>query len=201
MALGKLCFCAAHVIILTLFCCWRNQWQYFYLKLTTIKAFFQFLWSSQKWQSRLTALFALSCVFNLLFPVLCFFFFLPRRLTKENVKQSGRQIGKLSHSNPTILFDYVSVFCSDYFILLVILFWMMSATYKEMNSTFFAGQNKQCSTACSTLLAPYSHFSGTRCSVWAGNRFHLVLTNHAFMNQSKISQIGTVLLLHWQMGF
>jgi THO complex subunit 2 len=32
----------------------------------------------------------------------------PRRLTKENVKPSGRQIGKLSHSNPTILFDYVS---------------------------------------------------------------------------------------------
>lgn len=32
-----------------------------------------------------------------------------RRLTKENVKPSGRQIGKLSHSNPTILFDYVSV--------------------------------------------------------------------------------------------
>lgn len=31
-----------------------------------------------------------------------------RRLTKENVKPSGRQIGKLSHSNPTILFDYVS---------------------------------------------------------------------------------------------
>lgn len=30
-----------------------------------------------------------------------------RRLTKENVKPSGRQIGKLSHSNPTILFDYV----------------------------------------------------------------------------------------------
>uniref|UniRef100_A0A3P9JYT3 THO complex subunit 2 n=1 Tax=Oryzias latipes TaxID=8090 RepID=A0A3P9JYT3_ORYLA len=29
------------------------------------------------------------------------------RLTKENVKQSGRQIGKLSHSNPTILFDYM----------------------------------------------------------------------------------------------
>lgn len=26
------------------------------------------------------------------------------------MKQSGRQIGKLSHSNPTILFDYVSVF-------------------------------------------------------------------------------------------
>ncbi|XP_030637187.1 THO complex subunit 2 [Chanos chanos] len=30
-----------------------------------------------------------------------------KRLTKENVKQSGRQIGKLSHSNPTVLFDYV----------------------------------------------------------------------------------------------
>uniref|UniRef100_A0A673WZW9 THO complex subunit 2 n=1 Tax=Salmo trutta TaxID=8032 RepID=A0A673WZW9_SALTR len=29
------------------------------------------------------------------------------RLTKENVKPSGRQIGKLSHSNPTILFDYI----------------------------------------------------------------------------------------------
>uniref|UniRef100_A0A3B3ZEY6 THO complex subunit 2 n=1 Tax=Periophthalmus magnuspinnatus TaxID=409849 RepID=A0A3B3ZEY6_9GOBI len=29
------------------------------------------------------------------------------RLTKENVKQSGRQIGKLSHSNPTIVFDYI----------------------------------------------------------------------------------------------
>uniref|UniRef100_A0A672TAM8 THO complex subunit 2-like n=1 Tax=Sinocyclocheilus grahami TaxID=75366 RepID=A0A672TAM8_SINGR len=35
--------------------------------------------------------------------------FSPRRLTKENVKPSGRQIGKLSHSNPTILFDYVSI--------------------------------------------------------------------------------------------
>ncbi|KAB1253298.1 THO complex subunit 2 [Camelus dromedarius] len=35
-------------------------------------------------------------------------FFSPcRRLTKENVKPSGRQIGKLSHSNPTILFDYI----------------------------------------------------------------------------------------------
>lgn len=31
-----------------------------------------------------------------------------RRLTKENVKPSGRQIGKLSHSNPGILFEYVS---------------------------------------------------------------------------------------------
>ncbi|KAF4085541.1 hypothetical protein AMELA_G00096280 [Ameiurus melas] len=26
---------------------------------------------------------------------------------EENVKPSGRQIGKLSHSNPTILFDYI----------------------------------------------------------------------------------------------
>ncbi|KAM8835686.1 THO complex subunit 2 isoform 1-T1 [Synchiropus picturatus] len=33
--------------------------------------------------------------------------YIMRRLTKENVKQSGRQIGKLSHSNPTILFDYM----------------------------------------------------------------------------------------------
>lgn len=40
----------------------------------------------------------------------------PRRLTKENVKQSGRQIGKLSHSNPTILFDYVSILCSDFYL-------------------------------------------------------------------------------------
>lgn len=31
-----------------------------------------------------------------------------RRLAKENVKQLGRQIGKLSHTNPTILFEYVS---------------------------------------------------------------------------------------------
>lgn len=31
-----------------------------------------------------------------------------RRLTKDNVKPSGRQIGKLSHSNPGIIFDYVS---------------------------------------------------------------------------------------------
>ena len=38
---------------------------------------------------------------------ICFFFFC-RRLTKENVKPSGRQIGKLSHSNPGILFEYVS---------------------------------------------------------------------------------------------
>uniref|UniRef100_A0A669CVE1 THO complex subunit 2 n=1 Tax=Oreochromis niloticus TaxID=8128 RepID=A0A669CVE1_ORENI len=33
--------------------------------------------------------------------------YIMKRLTKENVKQSGRQIGKLSHSNPTILFDYI----------------------------------------------------------------------------------------------
>uniref|UniRef100_A0A672KVG0 Uncharacterized protein n=1 Tax=Sinocyclocheilus grahami TaxID=75366 RepID=A0A672KVG0_SINGR len=35
--------------------------------------------------------------------------YIMKRLTKENVKPSGRQIGKLSHSNPTILFDYVSI--------------------------------------------------------------------------------------------
>ena len=39
---------------------------------------------------------------------ICCFFLFCRRLTKENVKPSGRQIGKLSHSNPGILFEYVS---------------------------------------------------------------------------------------------
>ena len=34
-----LCVCAGPVIILTLFCYWRNQWRYFYLKLTTMRAF------------------------------------------------------------------------------------------------------------------------------------------------------------------
>lgn len=33
--------------------------------------------------------------------------YIVKRLTKENVKPSGRQIGKLSHSNPTILFYYI----------------------------------------------------------------------------------------------
>uniref|UniRef100_A0A2K5CJY7 THO complex subunit 2 n=1 Tax=Aotus nancymaae TaxID=37293 RepID=A0A2K5CJY7_AOTNA len=33
--------------------------------------------------------------------------YIMKRLTKENVKASGRHIGKLSHSNPTILFDYI----------------------------------------------------------------------------------------------
>uniref|UniRef100_A0A674MPM8 THO complex subunit 2 n=1 Tax=Takifugu rubripes TaxID=31033 RepID=A0A674MPM8_TAKRU len=33
--------------------------------------------------------------------------YIMKRLTKENVRQSGRQVGKLSHSNPTILFDYM----------------------------------------------------------------------------------------------
>ena len=32
-----------------------------------------------------------------------------RRLTKDNVKPSGRHIGKLSHSNPGIIFDYVGI--------------------------------------------------------------------------------------------
>ena len=31
-----------------------------------------------------------------------------RRLTKDNVKPSGRMIGKLSHSNPGVIFEYVS---------------------------------------------------------------------------------------------
>ena len=33
-----------------------------------------------------------------------------RRLAKENVKPLGRQIGKLSHSSPGVLFEYVSSF-------------------------------------------------------------------------------------------
>ncbi|XP_049598530.1 THO complex subunit 2 isoform X1 [Syngnathus scovelli] len=33
--------------------------------------------------------------------------YIMKRLTKENVKQSGRQIGKLTHTNPTIVFDYM----------------------------------------------------------------------------------------------
>ncbi|XP_061818177.1 THO complex subunit 2 isoform X1 [Nerophis lumbriciformis] len=33
--------------------------------------------------------------------------YIMKRLTKENVKQSGRQVGKLSHSNPTIFFEYM----------------------------------------------------------------------------------------------
>ncbi|EDV24606.1 uncharacterized protein TRIADDRAFT_56575 [Trichoplax adhaerens] len=32
--------------------------------------------------------------------------YIMKRITKENVKPSGRQLGKLSHSNPGILFDY-----------------------------------------------------------------------------------------------
>ena len=36
------------------------------------------------------------------------FFLQFRRLAKENVKPLGRQIGKLSHGNPVILFEYVS---------------------------------------------------------------------------------------------
>jgi len=32
-----------------------------------------------------------------------------RRLTKENVKPSGRHLGKLSHSNPGVVFDCVSL--------------------------------------------------------------------------------------------
>ena len=31
-----------------------------------------------------------------------------KRLAKENVKQLGRQLGKLSHSNPGAVFEYVS---------------------------------------------------------------------------------------------
>lgn len=33
--------------------------------------------------------------------------YIMRRLTKENIKQSGRQMGKLSHGNPVVLFDCI----------------------------------------------------------------------------------------------
>jgi THO complex subunit 2 len=33
--------------------------------------------------------------------------YIMKRITKDNVKQCGRQLGKLSHSNPGIVFDYV----------------------------------------------------------------------------------------------
>lgn len=36
------------------------------------------------------------------------------RLTKENVKQQGRLIGKLSHANPTVFFEYVSATPSEF---------------------------------------------------------------------------------------
>lgn len=32
---------------------------------------------------------------------------LMRRISKENVKPMGRQLGKLSHSMPAVVFDYV----------------------------------------------------------------------------------------------
>lgn len=34
--------------------------------------------------------------------------YIMKRLTKSNVKNSGRQIGKLSHANPGVVFEYVS---------------------------------------------------------------------------------------------
>ncbi len=43
----------------------------------------------------------------LLLCIIPYHLFWCRRLTKDNVKPSGRQIGKLSHSNPGIIFDYV----------------------------------------------------------------------------------------------
>lgn len=43
--------------------------------------------------------------------------YIMKRLSKENVKLSGRQIGKLSHSNPSYLFEYVSLTSFHVFIL------------------------------------------------------------------------------------
>ena len=44
----------------------------------------------------------------MIFVVMDLIFVFSRRLSKENVKPSGRQLGKLSHSNPGVLFEYVS---------------------------------------------------------------------------------------------
>ena len=41
--------------------------------------------------------------------------YIMKRLTKENVKQMGRQIGKLSHANPGVLFDFVSIALISYY--------------------------------------------------------------------------------------
>lgn len=89
-------------------------------------------------------------------------FLLTRRLTKENVKQSGRQIGKLSHSNPTILFDYVSVFCHNYSVLPQPYFAVYSTTYQgnfiSVFIFFWPSESRQ---------------------LWK------LFTNHACVNQSK----------------
>jgi len=38
---------------------------------------------------------------------------LMRRISKENVKPMGRQLGKLAHSMPAVIFDYVSYWLVD----------------------------------------------------------------------------------------
>ncbi|VDQ05363.1 unnamed protein product, partial [Trichobilharzia regenti] len=43
--------------------------------------------------------------------VLCYAKAIMKRLSKENVKPMGRHLGKLSHSNPGLLFDHVSCCC------------------------------------------------------------------------------------------
>ncbi|XP_023214734.1 THO complex subunit 2-like, partial [Centruroides sculpturatus] len=47
------------------------------------------------------------CMAEELWSLLKLFPYQYRRLSKENVKPSGRQIGKLSHSCPGFLFDYI----------------------------------------------------------------------------------------------
>ena len=48
------------------------------------------------------------------FKIKLMLFFIFRRLTKENVKIHGRQIGKLSHNNPIIVCDYVSAYFASF---------------------------------------------------------------------------------------
>lgn len=40
--------------------------------------------------------------------------YIMKRLSKDNVKFTGRQIGKLSHSNPSFLFDYITKHVQSY---------------------------------------------------------------------------------------
>lgn len=50
---------------------------------------------------------------------------LMRRISKENVKPMGRQLGKLAHSMPAVVFDYVCfISYKSCHILLLLLAWI-----------------------------------------------------------------------------
>lgn len=52
-----------------------------------------------------------------------------RRITKDNVKPSGRLLGKLTHSNPGIVFSYVSL---DLSLLLLLLFFFLHQVLSQI---------------------------------------------------------------------